>query len=303
VVVGTEYGDPFWTHEPWRSVGPAIFDALDVVVSDSRWAIDEQRRMLGRPLEHAVVVPNGMEPPVVSLGRRIVRESLGLPTGPGIRVVAQIGRLVPFKGHRVFLDAAARVARAVPDVYFLLCGYPGPNRGYVTELQTLARTLGVADRVRITSYPGPIGDIWNAVDLHVHASLFDSSPLAIHESMSLGLPAVVTAVGGIPELVSDGVTGLMVPPGDAAALTGGILRLLGDPRLAQRLGAAAQRRHRRWNRPEIMTRALEDLMVTALERRRNGHRAGEAAGPGLVGLVGTGGSGPTAPWGGVRLRA
>lgn len=304
VVMGTEYSDAFWTHEPWRTAGPAIFDALDVVVSDSRWAIEEQRRMLGRPLPHAVVVPNGIEPPVASLDRRSVRETLGLPTTPRIRVVAQIGRLVPFKGHRVFLDAAARVARAVPDVHFLLCGYPGPNRAYVAELHTLARTLGVAERVRITGYPGPIGDVWNAVDLHVHASLFDSAPLAIHESMALGLPAVVTAVGGVPELVSDGVTGLVVPPGDAAALTRGLLRLLGDPRLAQRLGAAARRRHRQWHRPEIMTRALEELMVMALERRRSGESGGpRAAGAGRAGPAGPGGSGPTAPHGGIRALA
>jgi glycosyltransferase involved in cell wall biosynthesis len=297
VVMATEYCDPFWTREPWRSVGPSIFDALDVVVSDSRWAIEEQRRMLGRPLAHAVVVPNGMEPPVASLDRQSVRASLGLPTTPGIRVVAQVGRLVPFKGHRVFLDAASRVARVVPDVYFLLCGYPGMDRGYVAELHAYARALGVSERVRIMGYPGPIGDVWNAVDLHVHASLFDSSPLSIHESMALGLPAVVTAVGGIPEVVSDGVTGLVVPPGDAAALTSGLLRLLGDPRLAQRLGAAARRRHRQWHRPEIMTRALEDLMVGALERRRSGPGAGGA------GTASTGGSGPTAPRDGVRLRA
>jgi glycosyltransferase involved in cell wall biosynthesis len=294
VVMATEHCDPFWTREPWRHVGPAIFDALDVVVSDSRWAIDEQRRMLGRPLAHAVVVPNGMEPPAASLDRKRARECLGLPTRSGIRVVAQVGRLVPFKGHHVFLDAAARVARAVPDVYFLLCGYPGPDRGYVAELHARAQALGVADRVRITGYPGPIGDVWNAVDLHVHASLFDSSPLAIHESMALGLPAVVTAAGGIPELVSDGVTGLVVPPGDAAALTRGMLRLLGDPRLGQRLGAAAQRRHRQWHRPELMTRTLEDLMATAFERRRRaeGTRMPIVPGPG-----------PTPPRSDLRLRA
>ncbi|HEX2569043.1 MAG TPA: glycosyltransferase family 4 protein [Polyangia bacterium] len=270
VVMGTEYCDPFWSREPWRSTAPAIFDGLDVLVSDSRWAIEELRRRLGRPLAHAAVVPHGMEPPAAELDRRSVREGLGLPTASGIRVVAQIGRLVPSQGHRVFLDAAARVARALPDVYFLLCGQPGSDRAYVAELQTFARTLGVAGRVRITGYAGPIGDVWNAVDVHAHAALSDASPLGLYESMALGLPAVVTAVGGVPELLSDGVTGLLVPPGDAAALTGGLLRLLGDPRLAQRLGAAARRRHRQWHRPEVMTRALEDLMRAALDRRRGG---------------------------------
>src|SRR6185369_5541368 len=103
-----------------------------------------------------------------------------------------------------------------PDAFFLICGFPR-EPGYDDELRRTAASLGIAERVRITSYMGPVADVWAAIDLHVHASLFDSSPLAILEAMSLRKTSVVTSVGGIPELVAHEVTGLVVPPGDPAA--------------------------------------------------------------------------------------
>ena len=67
----------------------------------------------------------------------------------------------------------------------------------------------------MTPWPGDIAEVWQAVDIHAHPSLLDSSPIAIHESMALGLPAVVSSAGGIPELVEHDVTGLVVPTDDS----------------------------------------------------------------------------------------
>jgi glycosyltransferase involved in cell wall biosynthesis len=128
--------------------------------------------------------------------------------------------------------------------------------------------MGLSDRIRILNYPGHIGDVWKTIDIHVHASLLDSLPNAIIESMSLGKPAVVTSVGGIPEIVEDGETGLIVPPGDSEGLARALLRLLREPELAQRLGKAARNRYQKRYRPEVMTRRLESLF-TDLVRRKN----------------------------------
>lgn len=97
-----------------------------------------------------------------------------------------------------------------------------------------------------------------AVDIHAHASLFDSLPISIAEGMSLGKPAVVTSAGGIPEIVQDGETGLVVLPGDADALANGLLRMLREPELAGRLGEGARRRYEALYQPGTMVRALQE---------------------------------------------
>src|SRR5207247_1743863 len=120
---------------------------------------------------------------------------------------------------------------------------------------------GIGDRVIIAHYPGPIGDVWSVIDLHVHSSLYDSLPIAVQEGMSLGKPAIVTSVGGIPDMVENERTGLVVPPGDSEALGAAILRLLRDQPTAERLGQAAAQRYEERYRPEVMTRAIEDLFL------------------------------------------
>jgi glycosyltransferase involved in cell wall biosynthesis len=124
-----------------------------------------------------------------------------------------------------------------------------------------AEEMGIADRVRIASYPGNIGDVWKAVDIHAHPTLLDSLPQAIIEAMSLGLPSVVTPVGGIATLVGDDVTGLIVPAGDSEALARALTQLLDDPEKASRFGSAALERYRNGYTTAIMTRSLEDLFA------------------------------------------
>jgi glycosyltransferase involved in cell wall biosynthesis len=122
------------------------------------------------------------------------------------------------------------------------------------------------------SYQGSIGDILGAADVFAHLSSFDSSPIAVHEAMSVGLPAVVSRVGGTPELVADGVTGLLVPPSDPEAAAAALLRILGDADLASRLGNAAVARYEQRHRPETMANAHETLYRELLSERRSPRR-------------------------------
>jgi glycosyltransferase involved in cell wall biosynthesis len=266
--VATEYWNDWWGRAPWRWVAPAVFDGFDAVVSDSRYTLDRYRAALGRPLAHGVVVPNGVPVPEPARDRAAVRRELRIP--PAAPVVAQVARLVPAKGQRELLAAAALVRRARPEVWFLVVGYDAGDGAYTARLHAEARALGVADRVRITPWPGPIADVWGAVDVHVHASLLDSSPIAIHESMAIGLPLVATTAGGIPELVEHERTGLLVPPGDPAALAAALLRVLDEPATAARLADGARRRHRARPRPEQMARALEDVFAGVAAGRTAG---------------------------------
>jgi glycosyltransferase involved in cell wall biosynthesis len=103
--------------------------------------------------------------------------------------------------------------------------------------------------------------VWKAIDLHAHPSLFDSLPNAIIEGMSLGKPAVVTSVGGIPEMVEHEKTGLIVRPGDAQELSRQLLRLLRDKDSARSFGEAARLRYEERCRPEIMTKNIQNLFM------------------------------------------
>jgi glycosyltransferase involved in cell wall biosynthesis len=194
---------------------------------------------------------------------------LGLPGDPNTQVIGQVSALVPYKGHRVLLAAAKSVLEKVPNSAFLLVGYSRDAGSYQKDLEKEIVDMGMSDRVRLLNYPGYIGDVWNAIDIHVHASLLDSLPNAIIESMSLAKPAVATSVGGIPEIIEHERTGLIVPPGVPDALARALLRLLREPELAQRLGAAARDRYEERYRPEVMTTRLESLFADLVNRRKS----------------------------------
>jgi glycosyltransferase involved in cell wall biosynthesis len=242
----------------WPLVGRAALEMADAVVTDSRPRAEDLKSWMYRRKEKVVVIPNGIAPPQGRVPREQVRAQFGI--GDDEIVIAQISALRPYKGHAVLLEAAKIVLDAVPRARFLVIGFArGRDREYWESLRSQARRLEIGDRVFVGPYPGDIGDIWNAVDVHAHASLFDSLPNAIIEGMSLGKPAVVTAVGGIPDLVTDKQTGLVVPPNDPQELARALLRLLADPVYARRLGDAAARRYREGYCAEHTARKLEEV--------------------------------------------
>ena len=181
------------------------------------------------------------------------------------------------------LLAARVVLQTQPQVAFLVCGVTR-DPAYNDSLRRKAAELGIADKVVITSYIGDIADVWKVADINVHASLMDSSPISIHESMALGLPGVFTDTGGVPDLVEPGETALLVPVGDVQALAHGIETLLTDRALAERLGRGARRRYETYHRPEIMATAITDLFeevaaahqVEGYRRRESPQIAGDA---------------------------
>jgi glycosyltransferase involved in cell wall biosynthesis len=264
----TEYFPGYFDRPGMRLTGQAVFALADAFICDSKAQSDAINRWLFRPHPRSVVIPNGIPIPGAVRTNADMRRELGIPSDRSVRVIGQVSRLIPYKGQRVLLKAASQVISQMPDTYFVITGYADEQPEYVRTLKQDARELGIADRVRIVSWPGSIGDIWQLLDIHVHASLQDSLPIAITEGMAFGKPAVVTNVGGVEEMVVQQETGLVVPMNDPAALADGILRLLRDPELARRLGAAARQRYQQSYRPEVMTRALEGLFLDVLEQKR-----------------------------------
>jgi glycosyltransferase involved in cell wall biosynthesis len=241
----------------WSVMGRAVMGLARVVVTDSEARQNDIRRWM-RPFDPRVlVIPNGIEPPATSRTTAEMRAALGLPSDPRVRVIGQVASLVRHKGHRHLLDAARVVLARHPSTMFLLVGFSKGEAACGDEIAGWIRELGLGDRVRVVSYPGPIGDVWTAIDIQVHASTYDSLPNALIEGMSLAKPIVATTVGGVSGMLEDGHSALLVPPGDAAALARALVRLLEDPALAARLGRAACDRHRARFQASVMTRALE----------------------------------------------
>lgn len=244
----------------------------DGVLTDSQIRSQQMSELVGRQERKFVVIPNGIPQPQSERSRAEMRQVLGLPRDRAVRVIAQIGRFTEYKGQDVLLRAARKILDCDPNAAFLMVGF-GREEGYGAELKRLAEALRITERVVMTEYPGPIGDVWQAVDIHAHASLFDSLPILIAEGMSLGKPAVVTSAGGIPEIVKHGETGLVVPPGDADALANGLLKVLGDEGLAARLGRNARRRYEELYQPDTMVRSLESYFAELAKRRPGSLRA------------------------------
>jgi len=151
-------------------------------------------------------------------------------------VISIVGRLQPVKGHRIFLAAARMVLGVRPDARFWIIG-DGELR---SELEAMASQIGLGGAVCFLGYRKDALQLLRMSDVAVCASHYESFSRFLLEALALERPVVATAVGGIPEIVVDGKTGLLVPPRDPEALAAAVLRLLEDRELAQRLGAAGR---------------------------------------------------------------
>jgi glycosyltransferase involved in cell wall biosynthesis len=165
-----------------------------------------------------------------------LRAELGLPSeAPLVGIVA---RLVPIKAHEDFLRAARLVLAQRPEARFLIVG-DGERRA---ELEALVDRLGLRTAVRFLGWRRDLERVYADLDVVALASRNEGSPVALIEALASARPVVSTAVGGVPEVVIDEQTGVLVPPSDPARLAEAVLRLLAEPDHARQL-AAAGRRH------------------------------------------------------------
>lgn len=202
-----------------------------------------------------------VEPTVIYNGVKPPPEAGPSPTTLGAPYFVYIGRLVVEKGAQVAMRALAHV----PGVHLVVAG-KGPIEA---DLHTLSREVGVADRVH---FVGRVSDTDKNAWLQNAAgglvpSLYEPFGITALEVMSAGAPVIVGNTGGLAEIVTDGVDGLKVPPGDVDALAGAMAGLLTDPDLSRRLGAAGRRTAaERFSWPAIAPQTLEVYSATRMSR-------------------------------------
>jgi glycosyltransferase involved in cell wall biosynthesis len=211
----------------------ALAHGVDRYLAVSRDIADELVERLGWPAEKIEVSYNAVDverfeapaPPGL-------REELG--EGEGRPLVLTPARLNEQKGHPVLFEAIAQV----PDALFLLAG-DGPER---EPLEALAKELGITDRVRFLGRRENIPQLLATCDVFALPSLYEGSSLAVLEAMAARIPIVSSAIGGTDELIEDGRSGLLVPPGDAEALAVALRRVLEDEALRRSMAVHARER-------------------------------------------------------------
>ena len=179
-----------------------------------------------------------------------------LPQQSRPSLVLFLGRMEPGKGVYDLLEAVAALRAAVPDVR-LVCAGDGDR----IAVARYAERLGIADAVKFTGWVGPSGKraLFEAAAVFALPSYEEALPISLLEAMAAGVPVVASAVGGIPEVVADGVSGYLVAPGDKASLERSLRRLLLDRALGERIGAAARETARLRFAPERALPQLEEV--------------------------------------------
>jgi glycosyltransferase involved in cell wall biosynthesis len=221
-----------------------------VAVSDAtRLAFERQ----GFPIRLLETVHNGVDAAAVRAARPVaLRAELGIADGD--LLLAHVGRLAPVKGQQELVEALRDLGRN--DVHVVFFGRDVERGGaFAAELERLADGLNV----RFAGFRADAAAALGEADALVLPSWIEGLPLVVLEAMAQAKPVVATAVGGTPEAVVDGDTGLLVAPRDVSALTGALERLVGDEDLRRRLGEAGRRRVEAHFSANAMTRRILEI--------------------------------------------
>ncbi len=259
-----------WRHSP--SIGGALRELLN------RWTVRLDDRIVATcelvrqieierarvPSDKVITIYNGIDMEEFSaspLAAVRIQQALNIPADT--LLLGSVGRMHRSKDFGNLLTAIVQVRKRIPTVRLLLVG-DGELRG---ELETQTQSLGLSSVVTFAGLRDDIPDILAALDVFILPSRWEGLPLVVLEAMAAGLPVVATAVGGTPEVVMDGVTGLLVPPRDPDALAQAITRLLRDPDLRRKMGQAGRERVQQHFSMEKMVQQTQSLYKQLLAEK------------------------------------
>jgi glycosyltransferase involved in cell wall biosynthesis len=248
----------------WPSVKASAYNQLD------RWSLRAADRVLtvcapfrdelarfGVRSDRIGIVHNAIPPDWGARARRpeeaaALRARTGI--APDTKVVLIVGRLSREKDHLTLLEAVGRL-RSAFALHLIIVG-DGPER---SRIEDRVRRLGLGASVTLTGHQSSAEPWYGIADVAVLSSLSEGSPNALLEAMATNVPVVATAVGGVPEIVADGESGLLIKPGDPAGMSAAIARLLTEPDLAERLKKQSHQLILDRHAPEARTRKLVSI--------------------------------------------
>lgn len=213
----------------------------------------------GFPASEVVSIPTGIDFArfAPSRSREDVRAALGFGDET---VILMVGVIRAVKRHEIALRALAQLCATHPSVRLVLAG-EGPMRA---AMESLAQTLGLGDAITFLGHRDDVPDLMAASDVLLLTSRSEGVPQAVTQGLGLGMPVVATAVGGVPELVIDQQTGLLVPPENVEAVVAALARLIEAPAFARQLGEAGAKHVRAHFSSAAMLDATEQLYARLL---------------------------------------
>jgi len=243
-----------WKRRPWIAFhhGYTFTDAKQKLYNQlDRWSLRKSRRVItvsrafarqladiGVDAGRIEVVHNAIDPAWGEIAHLRQQKRAELQIEEQDKVLLIVGRLSREKAHGALVEALARLRHLCPEVPVkLLIVGDGPERG---TIERIAAAHGVRDQVILTGYTADVAPYYAAADIAVLASVTEGSPNALLEAMAASLPVVATAVGGIPEIVSDHETAILVPAGDVEALAQGLREVLMDETAAREMAVRAR---------------------------------------------------------------
>lgn len=262
IIIHTPHGHVFYGH--FGRLMTALFIQLErlfaalthkIITLTERGAEEHLAFGVGKR-EQFITIPSGVD--LQRIGAKPTdhsdgKDKLGLP--PTCPLIGTVGKMVPVKGHAVLIAAAGKVVRAFPTAHFVIVG-EGPLE---EELRQQQRRLSLEDHLHFVKAWGEEAWAWMAsFDLFVLPSLNEGMGRVLIEAMAFGKPVVASRVGGIPEIVLDGKTGVLVPPKDPKRLAEAIIRLLSDRDRCRQMGEEGKKR--------MDERFSSEAMVTQIDR-------------------------------------
>jgi glycosyltransferase involved in cell wall biosynthesis len=218
----------------------------------------------GVPAERVVAIPTGVDTRRFSPGAALgtIREELGL--SPAVPLVGMVAILRKKKGHHILLDAVPEILRAVPEAVFVLAGN-GPQWENVSRK---IRGMGLSEKVFMLGLRKDVPNVIASLDLFVLPTLEEALGTSFLEAMAMEKPVVGTRVGGVGEVVADGVNGYLVPPEDPGKLAHAVIALLRDGEGARRMGIEGRKTVREKYTVEVMCEKMSALYAALAEERR-----------------------------------
>jgi len=278
VVIHTVHGFAFtapiprWQKKLYIALEKMAGRWCDALIFISKPLMAEAGRLgIGDPKTYSLI-PSGIDISAfrngASNGNREAKiKLLGLRNG--VPIIGTVSRLVKDKGLELLLEAAAKLKAKGLDFHMVWVG-DGPLRA---ELEALAKQLGVSERLYITGMCTDVPAWVSCFDLFVLPTLWEGMGRVFLEAQAAGVPVIGTKVGGVPDVVKDGVTGILIPPSNVDALVEAIELLLNKPELRRQMGyAASQFASDEQFQVEFMVRKIEEVYEQAWQRRVKTHR-------------------------------